>query len=122
MSSKFTSETTVQDIFNNPADYGAPSFAEFKRNPDKFRKGKEHLFAQGDKGSKILGKVIQKHIYYMDGVKCENLEHAQRIMGDMGIDPDTLEMRIGLEDIGQQKAIAHVHYRPKRNIILPEDI
>lgn len=122
MSSKFTSETTVQDIFNNPKEYGAPTFAEFKRNPDKYRKSKEHLFAQGDAGSKILGKVIQKHIYYMDGVKCNNVEHAQRVMQDMGIDPDSLEMRIGLENIGGHKAIAHVHYRPKRQIILPEDI
>lgn len=122
MNSKFTSETTVQDILENPHDYGAPTFKEFCRNPDKFRKRKDHLFAQGDAGSKLLGKVVQKHIYYMDGVKCESIEHAQRVMEDKGIDPSNLEMKIGLENIGGHKANAHVHYRPKRQIILPEDI
>lgn len=116
---KFT-DAELDDLIENPAKYGAPSWEEFQKHPEKFRKRKDHLFAVADASSKKLGKVITKQVYWMDGVKCDTPEKAQETMYNLGITPDELQLKIDLEDIGGQKAIAHIYFKRKSNLILPE--
>lgn len=121
-SSKFTKETTVTDIFQNPHYYGVPSFQEFCKNPNLLRKSKEHLFETFENQVGKLGHIIQKKIWWMDGVKCDSPEQAQRIMADKGLKEDDLQVAAELEDIGGQKANLHVRFKRKTHLILPGDM
>lgn len=115
---KFMS-ASIEDLIRNPGKYGAPTFEEFSKNPDKYRKSEEAMLTTAEKGSKTI-KGITKHIYYVDGIKCESVEHAQRIMSTMGLRQDDLQLAINLEDLGNHKIQAHVYFKRKPNLILPE--
>lgn len=116
-------DADIQDLIRNPTKYGAPTLKEFSANPDRWRKSKEHLFNMIDNGSKQISG-IQKIIVYIDGVKCNSPEHAQRVMEDMGLEMNHLEPKPELEDIGNHKAILHCYLvlKPefKSKLILPE--
>ena len=112
-------ESQIEDLIRDPGKYGAPTFAEFCRNPDKYRKNKEQTLITADGGSKVV-QGIQKHKYSVEGVECESLEQAQRIISDMGLKQEELEFGVNLEDVGNHKIVAHVNFRRKSKLILPE--
>lgn len=67
---------------------GVPSFEEFEKDPDKYRKkfygSEDDTLAWDDKGSTILKGKVKKHHYEVEGYKCKNLEEVQRVAHNMG--------------------------------------
>lgn len=118
-SNRITADTTVQDLLENPHYYGVPSFEDFKSNPKKYRKNPEHFLDMSDNQVGKLGKIINKKIWFMDGVRCDTPEKAQAVMLDKGLKEDDLQFAPELVDIGGQKADLHIHFRKKTNLILP---
>lgn len=119
-SSKFM-EASIEDLIRNPGKYGAPTFQEFCANPDKYRKNKEAMISSADAGSRNISG-IKKHLYYVDGYKCSTPEEAQQAMKNMGLSEDDLKLSVELEDMGNHEIRAHVHFKRKSNLILPEGI
>lgn len=77
---------TVRDIANNPRKYGAPTFAEYVANPDKYRSfgsNPQNILSSVDKGSVLL-RDVKRQIYYVNEYRCDSLEQAERIANDMG--------------------------------------
>jgi hypothetical protein len=69
---------------------GFPTFDEFKKNPDKWRRDKEEMFVAIDRGSSV--KTDKKQIYYWkDLYRCSSLEQAQRIALDEGYTASDLQ-------------------------------
>lgn len=74
------------DLFINPNKYGVPTFEEFQKNPERFRGRWDDKFAQVDAGSRMLDRVVKKHVYEVEGVRCRSLEECERVAAEMGID------------------------------------
>ena len=92
---------------------------EKKKNPEKFRKSKEALITSADGGTKTI-RGIKKHTYKVAGVKCDSPEHCQRTMLELGLTEQDLELTVDLEDAKNGEIVAHVHFKRKSNLILPE--
>lgn len=112
-------EATIEDLLANPHKFGIPTFEEFSRNPKRWRKSAEHALETAEKGSTTI-TGIKAHQYYVEGVECESLEQAQRIMGDMGYRSDEVEFGVNLEDLKNGQIKAHVYFRKKQGLILPQ--
>jgi hypothetical protein len=74
----------LDDIQAHPKDYGLPTFAEFRRSPEKYRKRDDHDLALVDKGSQILGKYVQKHWYVFRGYRTQSPEKFEEIVKNEG--------------------------------------
>lgn len=96
-------EADMEDIKANPAKYGAPTFEEFKRNPEKWTGRHDDLLSSADKGSQIL-KGVQKHIYEIEGYRCSTLEEVEKIAASQGIPIRSLDYRPELIPLGGGKA------------------
>ena len=111
-------EVTIEDIMENPNAYGAPTFEQFRKNPDKWRLPKDHLFLSADRGSDIF-KDVRKHNYYFhrEGLptKCRSLEDVEAVCKLEGIKPDELEMKVFKETV-DGKTEMNVHFRKKPNV------
>lgn len=74
---------------------GFPTIDEFKKNPDKYRKGVDELFASADAStqSNSLRKKLdsQKHMW-RDQYLCSSLENLERIAKEEGFQANDLEM------------------------------
>jgi hypothetical protein len=85
--SKFI-DASLEDLMDNPASFGAPSFEEFSRDPDRFRNRQDHLLAIADDGSKLEG--LKKRLgvirWEIDDYKMDNPEQIERYCKDEGID------------------------------------
>lgn len=115
---------TIEDIQANPSKYGAPTFAEFRANPDRYRKKREHAYVQIDQGA--TGKLTywistQKYFVEVDGKRFEtkSLEKAQEVAHNEGITEDRLEWISELIPVSGTKAEVHVTLKRKSLILMP---
>lgn len=97
-------DNNLQEIIQNPNKFGAPTFEEFKRNRQKFVGRDDDSLAIVDKGSHNLQRVVENHIYEIEGFRCKNLEEVERIAGDYGIPLRELDYRPELIPQGGGKA------------------
>ena len=85
--SKFK-DATLDDVYANPKNFGAPTLEEFMANPDRFRNRQDHLLAIADDGSKLEG--LKKRLgvirWEIDGYTMDNPEQIERYCKDEGID------------------------------------
>lgn len=93
---------------------GFPTFDEFRKAPQKWRRDPEELFTGIDKGS--LTAKRESHKYYWRNYACDSLEQAQRIAKDEGYDAKDLQeqpirrMKHGSSVDGDTEV--HVHLWP----------
>lgn len=94
MDSKLTVGTTIDEVLSDPTKFGAPTFKEFVRDYDKHKKNaKRDSFGAIDKGSQVLGKLVQKHEFEIEGHRCSSLERVEQIAKDYGWDLHELDYR-----------------------------
>jgi hypothetical protein len=76
-----------QEFMENPNKFGAPTFEEFKRNPEKYvgKSGHHDTFASIDRGSKNLARYVKRHKYELLGYRTEKLEEIERIASENNI-------------------------------------
>lgn len=92
MKRKFISDdTTLEDLFNEPDKYGAPSFQHFAKNKEKYFGTETESFAEVDKGSLIFKKGLRKFRFEILGYRCKTLEEVERICREQGINIRALE-------------------------------
>lgn len=112
MESKFK-EVTIHDIIADPKKYGAPTFEEFCRNPDRYRGRDDDALASADRGSAVINSV-QKHIYEIEGIRCKTLEQVERVANGMGIPLKELDYRAELIPLPGQTSEILVRFVSKR--------
>jgi hypothetical protein len=106
----------VEDLLANPHKFGAPSFEEFARNPDKWRARKDHWFEAVDKGSQMIGSVVSKQKYFVEGVPCATLEKCEQHAKDLGLSIEDLEPRPQMHYMGGRDWEIHINWVKKNAI------
>ena len=85
-----------EDLSSNPEKYGFCSFADFRKNPDKWRPKKDQLLRSIDVGvrGETLSKNISGHRYFLEGYRCDSLEKVEDLAKNMGIRTSDLTCHI----------------------------
>jgi len=88
-------DTSIEDLQNNPSAYGAPTFEEFKRSPEKYLGREDENLSAVDKGSAIFkdSNMVRRHVYEIEGHRCKSLEQVTRIAAEQGIPIRELDYR-----------------------------
>lgn len=108
-------DITLDDIISNPKDFGAPTFEEFAKNPEKWKFASEHVLNMVDVGSLgPLKKFIAKQTYEIAGYKCDSLEEVERIAKNEGYDIRFLEINPQVIKEGGDKYSIHVVFQSGR--------
>jgi hypothetical protein len=74
---------SIEELTENPAAFGVPTFEEFVKNKRKWMGSKEDMLEAIDRGDPML-KL--KHKYFVENYRVDCLEQAERIALDMGFD------------------------------------
>lgn len=104
---------TQNDVIENPAAFGAPTFEEFKRNREKYVGRDDDVLAQVDKGGELVRKFAQRFIYEIEGYRCKTLEEVERVASSQGIPLRELDYRPHVIPQGAGKWDAVIRFVPK---------
>lgn len=77
---------TVEELLGNPRKYGFPTFAEFAKNPDKFRTSSDDRLARVDESTQTFKHIVERQTYKILGYKVKTLEEVERIAKNEGFD------------------------------------
>ena len=72
---------------------GFPTFDEYRKNPEKYTGRADASLAEVDRGSTNLNRLVRKHIYEIEGYKCNSLEEVEKVAASIGIDLRELDYR-----------------------------
>ena len=86
-------ELDAQYLFDNPQEFGLPTFDEFRRNPEKYIGRDDERLEAVDRGGEHIRSVVQRHIYEIEGYRCKTLEEVERIASSQGIPLRELDYR-----------------------------
>ena len=106
----FTRETTIEDLWNDPAKYGLPTFEQFAENPEILRAKATQVLADADAGSTQLNRLVKKHYYFIDGYRCNSIEEVERIALNQGYDLSKLQMKPELEKDTAGKLVVKIAF------------
>jgi hypothetical protein len=95
--------TSMEDIIENPAKYGAPTFEQYCANREKYLGRKDEILGVVSAGSRVLGNVIMKQEYEISGYKCRTLEEVERVANSEGIPLNELTIEPDLQYEGGNK-------------------
>ena len=113
MDSRFK-EVKIEDLMADPNKFGAPTFEQFCKNPERFRGRADDILSSVDRGSSIIGSV-QKQVYEIEGVRCSTLEAVEKVAADMGIPLKELDYRAELIPLPGQKSEILVKFVSKQD-------
>lgn len=99
---------------------GFPTFDQFKKNPDKWRKGLEEIFVsvEGSVQNRFArDRLVHQKYMWRDQYKCDSIEQVQRIAEGEGYKANDLEicpLKIMLDgtDVGGRTELV-VQFWPK---------
>ena len=89
------SDTETMIPFEALARMGFPSFDEFKKNPDKWRKASDEIFSSVEASTQIKRQrraLKRQKFMWKDIYECDSLEKVQQIAKNEGFEPNDLEM------------------------------
>jgi hypothetical protein len=93
-------EIDYTDVLDNPKDYGAPTFEEFAKNPDKYRADGVYSLAEVlasiDNGPNSHRHTIDKFVYEVRGYMCKTPEEAERVLVAEGLEKAKLDYRCAI--------------------------
>jgi hypothetical protein len=104
----------MDDIMQDPHKYGAPTFEEFKRNPDKWRVANDQILQSVTGGSSTISNIKAQH-YEIAGYKCKSLEEVERVARDEGISLKDLDMYPQLDKTTGGKLEVFIKFEKKKN-------
>lgn len=104
---------TLDDILANPTRYGMPSFDEFRKAPDKWRKRPDDVFTLADGSTRVFRGAVAKQVYFIKGYKCDNLEKVERIAKEEGMNLYNLEMIPEVKPISSSQCEIHITFKEK---------
>lgn len=86
-------ELDAQYLFDNPEEFGLPTFEQFRRNPEKYIGREDERLEEVDRGGEQIRNVVQRHIYEIEGYRCKSLEEVERVASQQGIPLRELDYR-----------------------------
>ncbi len=98
------SNLEMEDVMMDPKRYGVPTFAEFCKNPDKWRKAEDLLFASISNGGDLVRSFIKDMEFEFMGYKTKSLEEIERIAKNEGYNIADLTMKPHFMDVGNLEA------------------
>lgn len=102
----------VEDIMADPTRFGLPTFDEFKKNPDAYKKREDQELISADGSSQVFRKLINKQRYAVNGYECKSLEEVERVARAEGI-WDNLAFVPQIIPIGAGKCDILIHFVSK---------
>ena len=97
-------DVVMEDLLNNPKAYGLPTFQEFCKDPDRWRKSADKVLGAVDIGSVGgLKKFVAEQTYEVAGYKCKTLEECQRVAQNEGLSIESMEMKPEVYKLGGDK-------------------
>lgn len=117
-------DATVKDIAADPHKYGAPTFEEYCRDPERFKSfyTEAGKLAMLDKGPNQIRNQLRKQVWVVNGIKCASPERAEALAKDENI--DLRYFRVELIDVGAHMCDQYLIFEKKKedvcsNLILP---
>ena len=86
-------ELDAQYLFDNPQEFGLPTFDQFRRNPEKYMGRDDDRLAEVSRGGEHIRGIVQRHVYEIEGYRCKTLEEVERIAANQGIPLRELDYR-----------------------------
>jgi len=116
---KIAEAKDTSDLFENPHDFGMPTFEEFAANREKYMGRDDDRLTEVDRGSRSLQRV-KRHIYEIEGYRCKSIEEVERVALNMGIKLQELDYRPEVTQAGAGQFDVIVRFvskstRDKRN-------
>ena len=108
-----------EEFFQNPTKYGFCSFAEYRKNPDKWKPQKDVLLHSVDNGAteSTLKSKIKGYRYFLEGYRCETIEEVERQAANMNIySHDLVVGAIVRDKVDNGKELLHVHFMSKETV------
>jgi hypothetical protein len=108
-------ELTIDDLLQDPKSFGAPTFEEYAKNPERWRKAADDIFAQVDLGSVLgLNKVVEKYRFKILNYKCDTLEEVEKVCKNEGWDIRKLEIHPEIVPLGGGKCDIEVTFKQSK--------
>lgn len=107
---------SIEELAEDPAKYGMPTFEEFCRDKSKWLGRPDDELAAIDRGDPVLGVRQVYYIQTRSSGECrlESLEQFERIARDEGFDPfHDYYVDPQIRDDGFNGLHNHVTFRPK---------
>lgn len=96
---------------------GFPTFDEYIKNPDKYRKSNEDIFAVIERGPETLRNATKgKHVLKVLGKRVSSIGQMIRVAKDMGFDLKKMTFEVNLENVGNGQYIHHVNLVPQKEL------
>lgn len=113
-------EVQLADIIANPNKFGAPTYEQFCRNPNRWRLPSDSVLQSASAGSRVFNNVKKQRYEVLRPTgavtKCQTLEEVERVCLSEGIAIEELEMRNELIDVGAGKVEILVQFRRKPKV------
>lgn len=109
-------DAAMQDIWDNPEKYGAPTFEEFCRKRESFLDNHRNPLLTAEKGTSFLKKIIRKTRFEIFGFRCKNLEEVEKIAWDHGYNPLELELKPELLPLNSHECDVLVKFVPLKTV------
>lgn len=103
----------LEHVLRDPGKFGAPTFQEFCRDPDKWRQGGDRLFRSISNGG-MINQFLKSMEYEFMGYKTKSLEEIERIAKNEGYEIRDLEMLPQFVDVGRDKGKLLVRFKVKQ--------
>jgi hypothetical protein len=113
-------DNELETIFNNPKAYGLPTFDEFAHKPEILLGRDDEQLASVANGTKFV-REIYKHVYFLEGYRCDSLEDVERMAGNMGIAIKDLDWIPELRSAQNGKYINEIRFFHKSNMSRRKD-
>lgn len=107
---------SIDDIYDNPHDFGAPTLEEFAKNREKWMGRDDDALISVTEGGQGIKKDYRRHQYEIEGYRCRTLEEVERIARSQGIAIRDLDYRAILIDQGCGKNDVLVKFMKKEEI------
>ena len=90
---RFAEAKSTDEIFDDPEAFGLPTFEQFSKSPEKWVGREDDRLMEVDRGSTMLNKHVQRHIYEIEGFRCKSIEEVERVALSQGIPLRELDYR-----------------------------
>ena len=94
MAPSSNSDIDLEDAMPALIAMGFPTFDQFRKNPDKWRKGTHEVLESADQSSVTFKNSVKRQVYmWRNQYTCKTLEELERVCTSEGYSPKDLQMR-----------------------------
>lgn len=86
-------EIDINEIYENPKNFGMPTFEEFKKSPERWLGRDDAALSQVSEGGLEVKNQYRRQRYEIEGYTCDSLEQVEKIANSQGIPLKELDYR-----------------------------